>query len=62
LAVWSGASFGPSHRIIVRRIISAGCVNERRVEILDRRAMQMLAQFQLIRPARIPLPEQIAMY
>ena len=36
-------------------------INERRVEILDRRAMQLLAQFQPILPARIPLPEEIAM-
>ena len=36
-------------------------INERRVEILDRKAMQLLAQFQPILPARIPLPESIAM-
>jgi CRP-like cAMP-binding protein len=35
-------------------------INERRVEIVDRKAMELLAQFQPIQSARIPLPDTIA--
>jgi len=31
-------------------------LNDRRVEFLDFKAMALLAQFQPVRPARIPLP------
>jgi CRP-like cAMP-binding protein len=33
-------------------------LNERRVEFIDPKALQLLAQFQPVRPARIPVPRQ----
>jgi CRP-like cAMP-binding protein len=34
-------------------------VNERRVEFIDLKALQQLAQFQPVRPTRIPVPEEL---
>ncbi len=34
-------------------------VNERRVEFIDLKAIQLLAQFQPVHPARIPIPDEI---
>ena len=34
-------------------------VNERRVEFIDLRALQLLAQFQPIQPARMPIHDEI---
>jgi CRP-like cAMP-binding protein len=34
-------------------------VNERRVELIDPKALQQLAQFQPVRPARIPIPDEV---
>ncbi len=34
-------------------------VNERRLEFIDPKAVQQLAQFQPVRPARIPIPDEI---
>ena len=36
-------------------------VNERRVEFIDLRALQLLAQFQPVRPARMPCSDLIVM-
>ena len=33
-------------------------VNERRIEFIDLQGLQQLAQFQPVRPARIPIPEE----
>jgi hypothetical protein len=35
-------------------------VNERRVEIIDRKAIELLAQFQPSQLGRIPLPDDVA--
>lgn len=35
-------------------------VNERRVEFLDPKAIQLRAQFQPLQPARIPVPGEFA--
>ena len=36
-------------------------VNEQRVEFIDLRAVQLLAQFQPVHPARIPVPDEIGL-
>jgi hypothetical protein len=43
---------------MLTRLRSEGMIalNDRRVEFLDLKAMALLAQFQPVRPARIPLP------
>lgn len=48
--------FGP--KVVLTRLRSEGMIalNDRRVEFLDLKAMALLAQFQPVRPARIPLP------
>jgi CRP-like cAMP-binding protein len=36
-------------------------ISDRRVEFVDLKALQQLAQFQPVRPARIPLPDELAL-
>jgi DNA-binding transcriptional regulator LsrR (DeoR family) len=48
----------PHRNRMLTRLRSEGliAVTERRVEFIDLKALQLLAQFQPVRPARIPLP------
>jgi len=48
--------FGPKVVLTRRRSQGMIALNDRRVEFLDFKAMALLAQFQPVRPARIPLP------
>jgi CRP-like cAMP-binding protein len=57
-----GLSVPHLNRMLTKlRIDGMIAISDRRVEFVDLKALQQLAQFQPVRPARIPLPDELAL-